>query len=278
MTTDMKPASFGSLSHADQEAALQHYMIKAGPSFQRSCGDGRKALNGNVFVKNFGGSLGAATVLFVSKWRNGQPTAYGDVVNEAINALAGTYDLGGHRDQHNDNNPTTSGCGYADNRTAIVSRVANTENFDQVINSVFSDAINDGNRALWESILKTYQAIDAKQKEDTALTPNGEQLIGSLEAKDSTILMLEGAHEEYAIVFNHAKGYTLDTNKLVDDGGSAFCVDIWDAMAQTSHLGVIEEEAKLIYYAEWVATALVLVVDKGNPLPPIFFVPDSFAN
>lgn len=269
MSQNMSHASFQEMSYDAQKAALAGYMIPADAgNTERSCGDGRKAHNGSVFIKNFGGSLGAATVAFVSKWMHGTKQSFGDSVNESLTALKSKFDLGGHRDDHSADNPTGSGCGYADNRTAIVRRVANTEGFDGVINSVFKDAINDGNRDTWNKILATYQDI-ASQQDD--LTPNGEQLIQSLEAKDSTILMLEGAHEEYAIVFNETAGTTLDTNRLVDDGGSAFCVDIWDAMAQTNHLGVNSDEAMLIYMAEWVATALVLVVDKGKDLPPIFF-------
>ena len=184
--------------------------------------------------------------------------------------MASQYDLGGHRDDHNDGKPTTSGCGYADNRQAIVTRVATTEGFECILTSVMAGAINDGNRALWQSILETYQSIHQVQ---SAITPNGEALIQLLEARDSSILILEGDHEEYAIVFNQRKGHTLDTNQLVSDGGSAFCVDIWDAMAQTDHLGIATEEALLIYLAEWVATALVLVVDKDKPMPPIYFIP-----
>lgn len=273
----MKPEAFGGLSHEEQHKVMAGYMVAAKEKEQRSCGDGRKALNGNVFVKNFGGSLGSATVDFVSRWRKGGRPTYGQVVDEAIITLKGKFDLGGHRDEHSDGDPTTSGCGYADNRKAIVSRIANTEGFDGIINSVFKGAIHDGNRELWNGILQAYKDIAAEQ-EKNSFTPTGEQLISSLEEQDSSILMLEGAHEEYAIVFNEAKGYTLDTNKLVDDGGSAFCVDIWDAMDQTDHLGIEQEEARLIYCAEWVATALVLVVDKGKPLPPIFFIPANFSN
>ena len=276
MAENMKPEVFGGLSYEEQNKAINEYMVSAEiVKTERSCGDGRKAQNGTVFIKNFGGSLGAATVYFVSKWRQGEEVSYKDAVNEALDALAKKFDLGGHRDDHSHGHETSSGCGYADNRTAIVNRIANTEGFDGVINSVFKDAINDNNRELWNGVLNAYKAI-AKAQGGAAFTPTGEQLISTLEEKDSSILMLEGAHEEYAIVFNDASGYTLDTNKLVEDGGSAFCVDIWDAMAQSDFLGIDSEEARLIYMAEWVATALVLVVDKGKDLPPIFFVPADF--
>ncbi len=270
MAGSMNPASFQALSQDAQKEALHNYMIEtAGPKVERSCGDGRKALNGSIFIKNFGGSLGAATVSFVSRWIHGEEVTYGDAVEDALAKLKTKYDLGGHRDNGSDDSDTSSGCGYADNRTAIVNRIATTEGFDGVINSVFANAIHDGNRSQWEAVLGAYQAIAEKQAQP--FTPNGEQLISSLEQKDSTILMLDGPHEEYAIVFNEKSNTTLDTNRLVEDGGSAFCVDIWDAMAQTDHLGINSEEARLIYMAEWVATALVLVVDKGKPLPPIFF-------
>lgn len=270
MAGTMAPESFQALSQDSQKEALQSYMIPTeGPNVERSCGDGRKALNGSIFIKNFGGSLGAATVSFVSSWVHGNEVTYGDSVESSLATLKAKFDLGGHRDNHSHDSDVSSGCGYADNRTAIVNRVANTDGFDGVINSVFANAINDSNRELWNSILGAYKAIAEKQA--NPFTPTGEQLITSLEQKDSTILMLDGHHEEYAIVFNEKPNTTLDTNRLVDDGGSAFCVDIWDAMQQTDHLGINSDEAKLIYMAEWVATALVLVVDKGKPLPPIFF-------
>lgn len=270
--TNMTPAAFGALSHEEQKNALRGYMSAAdAKKTERSCGDGRKAHNSKLFIKNFGGSIGAATVYFISKRRQGEDITYGAAVDQATEQLSKTYDLGGHRDDHSTESTTSSGCGYADNRQAIVNRIANTEGFDGVINSVFKDAINDDNRALWDSILATYQGVAATQAKD-GFTPTGEELLSSLEAKDSTVLVLEGAHEEYAIVFNETPNTTLDTNKLVDDGGSAFCVDIWDAMTQTDALNIPRDEAKLIYMAEWVATALVLVVDKNKPLPPIFFV------
>jgi len=273
----MNPETFQALNAEQQKAALLKYIVPADASkTERSCGDGRKANNSQLFIKNFGGSLGSATVAFVNQWMHGGRESYGNVVDNTTAKLSSAFDLGGHRDTHSHSSDTSSGCGYADNRTAIVNRIATTEGFDGVINSVFADAINDGNRELWNKVLATYQDISKNQDGDN-FTPTGEQLISGLEAKDSTVLMLEGHHEEYAIVFNQANSYTLDTNKLVDDGGSAFCVDLWDAFAQTDFLGIARAEAELIYYAEWVATALVLVVDKGNPLPPIYFVPADFS-
>lgn len=268
---NMKLDVFQAMSYDEQKAALANYMVDAsGNKASHSCGDGRKALNGSLFVKNFGGSLGAATVWFVSQWRGGNKQSYAEAIESATQALRTQFDLGGHRDEGSTASPTHSGCGYADNRQAIVARVATTENFHEVINSVFKDAITDDNRGLWDSILAAYQEIHKTQGKE-GFTPTGEQLLSSLEAKDSSVLVLEGAHAEYAIVFNEKPSTTLDTNRLVDDGGSAFCVDIWEAMSQTDHLGINKEEAFLICAAEWVATALVLVVDKGNPLPPIFF-------
>lgn len=283
----MSPENFNALDDAEKKELLtKEYIVTIDPdTAERSCGDGRLATNSkSPFVKNFGASVGAASVDFISSWENDTKTTFQESLRTSFKRLKDAgHDLGAHRDDHNHASEEFSGCGFADNRINIINRIADTDpqEFQSIVSSVFSEIygdIIDKNQGLWNEIMANYREIAAAQRADDALVPKGEEIISKLEDEDPSVLELTGEHEEYALIFNYAPGTTLDTNRLVNDGGAAFCVDVWDALAQTKDLGIEDTEAKLIYMAEWVATALVLVTDKGKEMPPVFHVTADYLN
>lgn len=278
----MSPEIFETKEYEEQKEALAGFVGKVDPdTAEISCGDGRFAKNiVGRFIKNFGGSLGAASVKYIDDWSSRGPddktVSFKESAKQSVLTLKEKFKIGVHRDDHSEASQDSSGCGFADNRVAIISRVAETEDFEGIINSVLPGTINNENLETYDQILETYRQINRVQKFDRNHTGNGEDIIKELEDVGAYTAELVGEHNEYAIIFNFARNTTLDTNALIEAGGSAFCVDVWSAIDQAKHLGVDEEKAKLIYVAEWVATALVLVKDKGKELPPIFIIDDEY--
>lgn len=171
------------------------------------------------------------------------------------------FQIGIHCSNHMKQGINTD-CGFGDNLASIIKTLKdNQENIWQALCRINPDFKTQEN--LWQEIVKKLNKIDLEK------IPSGVELRDfALEKKDVCDQLLEGEHSEIAAIVNLNKGTSLDINKLLGQGLSAFNLDLWKLEEEAKAVGLTDkalEQAKLLTLGLYIATEIVLVENKGKP-------------
>ncbi len=168
------------------------------------------------------------------------------------------YPIGFHRDTHAYGE--SAGCGFVDNHKKIITTLK--EKKDEILGILTSvDPGLEEAKNIWAQVMQEVE------KRNLAEIPSGEKIIflgGNLSGE---IQVLEGEHQEQAVVINLKEGTTLDVDN--NQSHQAFNLDLWYILKVAQELGIDPEKAKLLSLGLYVATEMVLVEDKGKPRLPI---------
>jgi hypothetical protein len=285
-TNTMKHHVFTTYSHAQQKEQLQKFIKPVDARrAQHTCGDGRKCIavmqNGEdiydsqLATQNFGGTLGLAASYQLYCYIQGKPVSFNDAIEHTCIALTQQgFNIGDHRSETASGN--TSGCGYADNRAKIIACAAAVDNLPARIQQFMGEeSVPHDSTKLLQTIAAAYKQLHADIESNTQTIATGSELVEQLEDHGGTTQILEGEHEEYAVIINRQNDTTLHTNALVHEGGSAFSVDEYHVLnMQDSVLKIPREIAKLINYVEWYSTLHTLSGTPTNvalPLPVFIY-------
>lgn len=244
----------------NNEISIGIFPFKEVDQFQKApfCVDGRAGTVGEEVYGIYPQMLGGSLMPVVLEWLINKPQEnIVSVLSDVFEKLKKEgYPLGVHTSTHAYEGK--SDCGFADNLGNILKTFKErSEEIRKIIAEtgvIFDDLV-------WE------KAKEGLEKINLETLPSGEQLINKAENQGATKQVLEGAHQEIAVIVNLEKGKTLDVDN--NQQHQAFNLDLWLVEEIGEKMGWDKNLTQALSLGLYVATEMVLVEGRGKPRLPI---------